>query len=170
MTYPRTVRRGDRLRFWGVLLLVVAAQFVLRPRLGPARYAPDFIFIALLFYAMRVRPGAGAVAGLLVGVVTDAVAPTAFGAAALAHTIVGYLASWVRRVFVADNIVVTALLVFAAAWLRDAIQMLAANQLSGGALGWQLLAAAPLASLVTAATALVLLLLFRRWLVPHSRP
>lgn len=171
MTYPRTTRRGDRFRFWGVIVLLVVLQFVLRPRLGSPRYAPDFVLVALLFFAMRSRPGFGAIAGFLVGLVSDATAPTAFGAAALAHTIVGYLAGWVRAVFVADNILVSALFVFAAAWLRDAIQLLAANQLSGGALGWQLLASSPLAALSSAGAALLMLLIFRGSLAPQrTRP
>jgi len=36
---------------------------------------------------------------------------------------------------------------YAAAWLRDAIEVLASNQLTGGALGWQLLALSPLSLL-----------------------
>jgi len=63
---------------------------------------------------------------------------------------------------------VSALLVFAGAWLRDAIQLLAANQLSGGALGWQLLATSPLAALVSGGAALVILIFFRSWLTPRT--
>lgn len=151
-----------------MVLLLAAAQFALRPRLGDPRFAPDFILVALLFLAMRARPAVGAVAGFLVGLATDAVAPTAFGAAALAHTAVGYLAGWVRALFVADNVLVTALFVFGAAWLRDAIQVLASNQLRGGALLWQLLAASPLAAATTALVALVVLSLARGWLDQRS--
>lgn len=171
MTFPRTTRRGDRFRFWAAIIILLLAQFTLRPRMGSPRYAPDFALIALMFFSMRSRPGLGAVAGFLMGLVTDAVSPTAFGAGALAHTVVGYLAGWVRAIFVADNILVSALLVFGAAWLRDAIQLLAANQLSGGALGWQLLAASPLAALSSAAAALLILLIFRGSLAPQrTRP
>jgi rod shape-determining protein MreD len=147
-----------------VLALLVAAHFVLRPRLGDPRFAPDFLLVALLFFAIRVRPMAGTAAGFVLGLVTDAVTPTAFGAAALAFTVVGYLAGWLKSVVFADNLLVTALFVFAAAWVRDAVEVLAAHQLSGGALAWQLLAFSPLAAVSTAVAATVTLVVFRGWL------
>jgi rod shape-determining protein MreD len=153
-----------RVRFWIVMLLLVTLHFYVRPRLGNARLAPDFVLVALLFFAVRARPGLGAAAGFFVGILTDAVAPTSFGAAALAGTLIGFLSGWVKTLFVADNVLITALLVFAAAWLRDIIQVLASNQLASRALAWQLLAYSPLAALVTAAVALLTLLVFRPWL------
>lgn len=155
-------------RFWGLLLLLVALHFAVRPRLGDPRFAPDFALIALLFFAVRMRPGAGAAAGFLVGLMTDALAPTAFGSAALACTAVGYGAGWVKALTFADNLLINALFVFAASWLRDAVQVLAANQLAGGALAWQLLAWSPLSGLSTAAAAFAVLLVFRGWLA--TRP
>ena len=100
----------------------------------------------------------------ILGLVTDAVAPTAFGATALALTVVGYLAGWLKAIVFADNLLVTALFVFSAAWIRDAVEVLAAHQLVGGALAWQLLAFSPLAAISTAAAAAVTLVVFRRWL------
>jgi rod shape-determining protein MreD len=147
-----------------VLALLTAAHFVLRPRLGDPRFAPDFLLIALLFFAIRVRPMAGTAAGFALGLVNDAVAPTAFGATALALTVVGYLAGWLKAIVFADNLLITALFVFSAAWIRDAIEVLAAHQLVGGALAWQLLAFSPLAAVSTAAAATVTLVVFRRWL------
>lgn len=152
------------LRFWSVLLLLVALHFTLRPGLGDPRFAPDFVFVALLFLAIRMRPAAGAAAGFLVGLVVDAVQPTAFGAAALACTTVGWLAGWLQVLVFADNVLMTGLFVLAAAWLRDVIQVLAGNQLAGERLAWQLLAFSPLAALTTALAALVTLVLFRSWL------
>jgi rod shape-determining protein MreD len=146
------------------MALLVLLHYYVRPRLGDPRFTPDFIFIAFLFLATRTRPAVGAVAGFLVGLLTDAVAPTAFGAAALAHTIVGFLAGLATTAFVADNALVTGLFVFVAAWLRDVIQVLASNQLRGGALAWQLLAGSPLAALSTAVAALIVFLVFRSWL------
>jgi len=144
-----------------VLALLTAAHFGLRPRLGDPRFAPDFLLVALLFFAIRVRPMAGSAAGFALGLVSDAVAPTAFGAAALALTVVGYLAGWLKAIVFADNLLVTALFVFAAAWVRDAVEVLAAHQLVGGALAWQLLAFSPLAAVSTAAAATVTLAVFR---------
>lgn len=153
-----------RLKLGAVLVLLLLAQFALRPRLGDPRFAPDFVLIAVLFFAIRSRPAAGTAAGFAVGLVSDAVAPTAFGAAAFALTVVGYLAGWLKAVFFADNLLVNALFVFVASWSRDLLQVLAGNQLKGGALAWQLLAYSPAAALSTSVAALVTLVLFRGWL------
>jgi rod shape-determining protein MreD len=153
-----------RYRYWVVLLLLVVAHFALRPRMGDPRYTPDFLLIALLFLAIRARPGLGAIAGFVVGILTDAVAPTAFGAAALATTIIGFGAGWIRSMFVTDNLLINALFVFVAAWLRDIIQVLASNQLEGQRLLWQLIAWSPLAALSTAGAALLVRIFLRSWL------
>ncbi|MFH1499435.1 MAG: rod shape-determining protein MreD [Verrucomicrobiota bacterium] len=153
-----------QLRLGLVLALLVAAHFAVRPALGDPRFAPDLVLVALLFFAIRVRPMAGTIAGFLVGLVTDAVAPTAFGAAAFALTIVGYLAGWLKAIVFADNLLVNALFVFVAAWVRDAILVLVAHQLQGGSLAWQLLAISPLAAASTAAAALLVLIVFRGWI------
>jgi rod shape-determining protein MreD len=153
-----------RLRLWLVLLVLLAAHFVLRPRLFPSPFAPNFVMVALLFFAIRSRPGAGAVAGFVVGLLTDAVAPTTFGAATIALTIVGYAAGWLKAVVFADNLLVTAVFVFAASWLRDLLELVASNALRSGSLVTQLLWLSPASALSTAAAAVVALLLFRGWL------
>ena len=150
-------------RFAVVLLLLVVAQYALRPRLGDSRFAPDFLLIAVLFLALRSRPAVGAVAGFIVGLLGDAVASTAFGASALATTLVGFATGWARNMFVADNLLINALFVFVATWLRDIIQVVASNQLAGGALLWQLFVLSPAAALSTAAAAAAVRLLFRSW-------
>ena len=153
-----------RYRFWIVLILLAAAHFAVRPLLGDPRFAPDFLLIALLFLAIRARPGVGAMAGFGVGILTDAVAPTAFGAAALATTVVGFGAGWIRAMFVTDNLLINAVFVFAAAWLRDVVQVLASNQLAGHTLVWQLFIYSPLAALSTAIAAFLVRLFLRSWL------
>ena len=163
-------RAGAAARVSVVLVALGLAQFGLRPRLADPRFAPDFILLALLFLALRVRPGAGAIAGFLVGLGTDALAPTAFGAAALAATVIGYTAGWVRTVFVAENVLVSALFVLGAAWARDIIQVVASAQLAGGGLAWQLLVLSPAAALATAAAGLVTLLIAGRWLGARAHP
>lgn len=156
--------RGGVLRFLAVMAVLFGLHFMVRPRFGDPRWAPDFVLVAVLFLAIRTRPGVGAAAGFLVGLALDALAPTAFGSAALAGTVVGFLGGWLKALVFADNALMTALFVLLAAWLRDAIQTLAGNQLSSGALGWQLGVHSPLAALATATAALVMLLVFRRWL------
>jgi rod shape-determining protein MreD len=157
------VRIGPpRLKLAIVLALLVAAHFAVRPRFGPSPLAPDLVLVALLFYAIRSRPGAGAVAGFIVGLLMDAVTPTAFGANAFALTIVGFVSGWLKAVVFPDNLLVNAVFVFAASLARDVLQVLAAGQLRSGA--GVLLVTSPLAALGTTAAALVTLVIFRGWL------
>jgi rod shape-determining protein MreD len=155
---------APRLKLWAALLVLLAAQLVLRPWLATSPFAPDFLLVALLFFAMRSRPGAGAAAGFVVGLLSDAVAPTALGAGAFALTIIGYVAGWLKAVVFADNLLVTVVFVFAASWLRDFIELAASGTLRTGALGTQLLVLSPASAIGTAAAAAVALLLFRAWL------
>jgi rod shape-determining protein MreD len=156
---------GASIRLLLLLLALVGLHFALLPRLDP-RFGPDLLLLALLVFAIHSRPGRGAAAGFLVGLAMDAVSPTTFGAAALAGTVVGYLAGWVRAFSYAENPLVSALFVFGGAWFKYAIETLAANQLSGSALAWQVFVYSPASALTTALAALAVFALFRGWLRP----
>ncbi|HSE52302.1 MAG TPA: rod shape-determining protein MreD [Gemmatimonadales bacterium] len=154
-------RRGEGRLFLGFILLF-ALHFYIRPRIFDGRAAPDFLLCALMLVAVRSRPGWAAVAGFLVGLASDVLTPAAFGAGALAHTVIAYIAAWGRAVFFPDNLLVNAGLFAGGVWLRNAIVLLASatpsGQLSSGLLVW-----APLQAVSTAAAGLVLLFLFRDW-------
>jgi rod shape-determining protein MreD len=156
------VSRANRVQLVLVMGLLVLLHFYLRPRLGSARMSPDFLLIALVFFSMRAGPGAGALAGFVVGIVNDALTPAAFGAGALAHTVVGYLAAWGRAVFFADNLLVNAAFVAVALWVRDFILLLASGT-GQGRLLLELTLNSPLQALSTAGFALVVLAAFREW-------
>jgi rod shape-determining protein MreD len=156
------VSRANRAQLVLVMGLLVLLHFYLRPRLGSARLSPDFLLIALVFFAMRAGPGAGAVAGFVVGLVNDALTPAAFGAGALAHTVVGYLAAWGRAVFFADNLLVNAGFVAVALWVRDLV-LLVSSGTPQGRLLVELTLNTPLQALSTAVFALLVLAAFREW-------
>jgi rod shape-determining protein MreD len=143
-----------------VLLLLLVLQFYLRPRLWNARVSPDFLLIGLMLFAMRSGAGAGALAGFLVGLIEDTLTPARFGAATLAHTIVGYLAAWGRAVFFADNMLVNAGFVAVGLWLRDLI-VLVASETDHKQLLTELTLYSPIQALTTAVFALVVLATFR---------
>jgi rod shape-determining protein MreD len=154
--------RGNRVGVILMMLALVLLQFYLRPRLWDSRVAPDFLLIALLVIAMGSRPGAGAVAGLLVGLIVDALTPARVGAGMLAHTIVGYLASWGRAVFFAENILVHAGMFFAGVWVRNLIVVLASGS-SGATIVREMLTVAPLQGLTTAVAGMLVLYIVREW-------
>jgi rod shape-determining protein MreD len=157
-----SVTRANRLQLVLVMAVLVLLHFYVRPRLWSARVSPDFLLIALVFFAMRAGPGAGALAGFIVGVVNDALTPAAFGAGALAHTVVGYLAAWGRAVFFADNLLVNAGFVAVALWVRDLILLVASGTPTGRLLV-ELSLSTPLQALSTAVFALLVLAAFREW-------
>ena len=157
-------RRAGTHRQAAVLLLLVLLHFSLRPWLGSPRPAPDFLLLALLVYAIRARPGAAAVAGFLVGLISDALTPVAFGAGAMAHTVVGYLAAWGKAVFFAENLAVSAGFFAAGTWLRDVLVLLGGGGLQGTQLLWQVSVWSPLKAVTTALAGVVILVVFRRWL------
>lgn len=151
-------------RLSAVLLLLVVLHFTLRRWLGDPRAAPDFLALALLVYAIRARPGAAAVAGFAIGLLSDALTPVAFGAGALAHTVVGYLTAWGKAIFFAENLAVNAGFFFAGTWVRDVLVLAGGGHVGGTALLWQLLLWSPLKATTTALAGVIVLLLFRRWL------
>lgn len=146
-----------------ILLLLILLQFYVRPRVWDSRAAPDFIMLGLLIYATRARPGAAAFAGFLVGLMMDSLGPSRFGAAAVANTMIGYLAAWGRTVFFADNLLVHAGFIWAGVWLRDLIVMLSSGT-TGRALLWQMTVWSPLQGLTTAVAGVLILVMFRNWL------
>lgn len=148
------------LRLALIVLLLLALQFTVRPFLG-WRAPIDFLTIAALLAAVRVRPGTAALIGLALGLLADSLTPNAFGSGALALTIVAYGASTLKAVFFADNAALSALFVFGGKWIFDLVYLVSERRVRGAELLVQLLLWSPLAAVVTAATALLLLVALR---------
>lgn len=155
--------RDSRVRLGLVFLLLLVLHFYVRPRFGDSRAAPDFLAMAVLLFALRSAPGDAAVVGLCTGLLADALTPARFGAGALAHAVVGYLASWGRAVFFADNLVVTFGFFAVGTWIRNLLVLLASGT-GGSDLLAQLAVWSTLQSLSTAACGTVLVVLLRGWL------
>jgi len=146
-----------------VLLALVLMHFTLRPLLGNDRLAPDFLLLALMFFAIRSRPSKAAIAGITVGILADALSPVAFGAGALAHTVVGYLQAWGKAIFFPDNLLVTTGFLFFGSWMRNFLVLLAGGQTQGAELFWALTAWSVGQAVTTTIAGLLVLLTFRRW-------
>lgn len=126
----------------------------------------DFLLLALLLSAIRVRSAAAAVIGLILGIVSDSLTPEALGAGAVAMTVVGYLASWLKAVFFADNLALNAFFFFLGKWIFDVIYFSVEQRLGGIELIQQLLLWSPLSAAATAIAGILLLLIMRPLLEP----
>lgn len=153
-----SLQRGLRAAL--LFLALVAMHYFLRPLLG-WRVSMDFLVIAVLLVAVRVRPGVAALLGFALGLIGDSLAPATFGAGALAMSLVGFSASWLKAVFFSDNVFLHAFFFFLGKWAFDAIFVLAARQGSLYENATQIVLWSPLAAALTAATGVVVLLLFR---------
>src|SRR5256714_15329072 len=102
---------GGAIRALISFLIFVVLHYTLRPLLG-WRAPMDFLILALLLAAVRVRPSTAAVIGFTLGLISDSLAPDALGAGALAMTTVGFGASYLKAVFFAVNFVLNTFFFF----------------------------------------------------------
>ena len=151
---------GSAVRALVGFALLVAAHFGIRP-LFAGRVTVDFLVIAILFVAVRMRPGLAALLGFAAGATVDALQPESFGAATLVMTVLAFGASWLKAVFFADHIALTGLFIFLGKWTYDAAYLLVRGGATGVDLVVQLLLWAPLSAALTALVAVLLLTLFR---------
>ena len=154
MSWTAIVRTGI------VCLILIVLHYTLRPLLG-WRASIDFLLIALIFGAVRMRPAGAAVFGFLLGLASDSLAPGAFGAGALAATIVAFAASWLKAVFFADNLALNGFFLFIGKWLFDLAYVLMEQRMHGTEMLMQIVVWSPLAAAVTAVAGVVAVAILR---------
>lgn len=147
---------------------LIVLQYTVRPLLG-WRVQIDFLIVALLMVAVRSRPAVAAFCGFTLGVVTDALTPEAFGAGALAMTVVGFLASWLKAVFFTENLALNAIFVFAGKWAFDIAYLTASHRAGGADFAVQVFAWSPLAAALTAVVGVGVLVASRPAVMGHRR-
>ena len=149
-------------------VILVVLHYTLRPMLA-WRAEPDFLLIATLLVAIRVRPGMAALLGFLLGLVSDSVAVHAFGSGAVALAVIAYSASWLKAVFFADNMALNAFFFFVGKWAYNTLYLLVEHRFGGGELLEQIFVWSVLSAAVTAFVGLAVLLIIRPILRPsHS--
>jgi rod shape-determining protein MreD len=84
-----------------------------------------------------------------------------FGAAALAMSVVGFAASWLKAVFFADNLVLNGFFLFIAKWVFDVLFLILGRHAHGAELMVQMFVWSPIAAAVTAVAGVVVLTLLR---------
>ena len=114
-----------------VCLILIVLHYTLRPLLA-WRASIDFLLIALVF-----------------------------GAGALAATIVGFSASWLKAVFFADNLALNAFFLFIGKWVFDLVYVLMERRMHGTEMLMQIIVWSPLAAAVTAVAGVIAITVLR---------
>jgi rod shape-determining protein MreD len=143
-----------------VCVILIVMHYTLRPLLA-WRASIDFLLIALVFGAVRMRPAAAAIYGFILGLATDSLSLGVFGAGALAATIVGFSASWLKAVFFADNLALNAFFLFVGKWLFDLVYVLMERRMHGMEMFMQIIVWSPLAAAVTAVAGVIAITVLR---------
>ena len=151
---------GAAVRTAIVCLILIVMHYTLRPLLG-WRASIDFLLIAIVFGAVRVRPAGAAIYGFLLGIAADSLALGAFGAGALAATVVAYGASYLKAVFFADNLALNGFFLFVGKWLFELIYVLMERRMQGMEMLMHIAVWAPLAAAVTAVAGVIAITVLR---------
>ncbi|MCC6319399.1 MAG: rod shape-determining protein MreD [Gemmatimonadaceae bacterium] len=146
---------------------LLALHFSVRP-LMQWRAQPDFLVVAVMLAAVRVRPGVAAILGFVTGLLADSLSPGAFGIAAFALSVLGFAASWLKAVFFSDNVALHAFFFFVGKWVFDALFIVLERQRTLLEAAAQIALWSPLAAAQTALLGLVVLMLFRGMLEANA--
>jgi rod shape-determining protein MreD len=141
--------------FWIFIALLALLHFILQVTLGLGTRAPDLLAVAILLGARPLSGGAAAGLGFGLGILEDAVSITAFGAAAAAFTIVAYLGSRSRDLFIGESFFFFSLYLFLGKWAQQLLYYVLAPAVRRGEAVEALLVQAPLSAVYAAAAGLV---------------
>jgi rod shape-determining protein MreD len=143
-----------------VCIILIALHYTLRPLLA-WRASVDFLLISLVFGAVRMRPAGASVYGFILGLAADSLSIGAFGAGALAGTLVGFAASWLKAVFFADNLALNAFFLFIGKWAFDLVYVLMEQRMHGMDMLMQIIVWSPLSAAVTALAGVIAIAMLR---------
>src|SRR5688500_3383322 len=146
--------------FWIFIVVLVVAHLVLHVAIGLNTVAPDLMTVAVLLAARRVKGSAGAAIGVAIGLLTDALSLTTFGALALVNGIIGFLGARSRDMFEGDSLLSVAVYVFLGKWLHSTLYFIITKSAHDDP--WSvLITSAPIAAVFAAISALFALMLYR---------
>ncbi|MEP6733034.1 MAG: rod shape-determining protein MreD [bacterium] len=140
--------------------VLIFLHYTLRPLLA-WRASPDFLIIALLLASVRVRPGVAAMLGFIIGLASDSLALSAFGAGALAMTLIGFSWSRLKAVFFADSALLNGFFLFLGKWAYEILMNLVERRTHGAELMMQIFVWSSLSAAVTAVAGVLALMMLR---------
>lgn len=147
--------------FWVLVGLLVVAHFVLHLAIGLGATAPDLLTPAVLLAARRLSGAGAAGLGLGLGVLQDSLSVDSFGAEAVTLTVLGYLGSRSRELFVGDSGVFLLVYLFLGKWVHDVIFYLLTGMPGQDETLLWLLVLAPLAAVYASLAGVVAMAAYR---------
>ncbi len=147
--------------FWVFIALLVIVHFFLHLTLGIGVRGPDLLAVAVLLGARPLAGGGAAALGFGLGILEDAVSIAAFGLAAATYTIIAYVASRSRDLFMGEGLLFLSVYLFLGKWVQEALYYGLAAPVRRGEPVEMLLIQAPLNALYTAAAGILALMLYR---------
>jgi len=151
---------GATVRTIVLCAVLIFLHYTLRPLLA-WRASADFLIIALLLAAVRVRPGVAALFGFVLGLASDSLTLGQFGAGALAMTLIGFSWSRLKAVFFADHVLLNGFFLFLGKWAYEIIMNIVERRIHGVELIMQILVWSSLSAAVTAVAGVIALMLLR---------
>jgi rod shape-determining protein MreD len=142
----------------GLLVVVLALAFLhfaLSPVFDSWYASPNLLLCAILVASRQLRPGAAAFIGFSLGLLEDAMAVSYFGLATLTLTLLAYLGSLTRDLFLGEEPLFIGTFLFVGTWLYEVVSFLVLGA-GGDALSFILLRA-PLDGLATGAAGYLVL-------------
>jgi rod shape-determining protein MreD len=100
------------------LCAAVLAQATVVHYIAIRDVVPSFVFVVVLWYAVRVDARRAAIYGLVAGLFEDALSPQTGAAWTIATSLSALLASWLSRGFFADSVPLAATIVVIATLVR----------------------------------------------------
>ena len=150
-------------RVWATVVGLAFLHFFLHLGLGLGEVAPDLLTVSLLLAAREVGMGAAAGIGFAFGLLLDAFSLLAFGANALALTLVGAAGARTRDWFVGDSFFFVISYLFLGKWVKDLVHWVAVGEGVREPFVQAILIGAPLAAAYAAAIGVVAVMITGAW-------
>ena len=113
---------------WATVVGLAFLHFLLHLGMGLDDVAPDLLTVALLLAAREVGMGSAAGIGFAFGLLLDAFSLLAFGANAVAMTVVGAAGARTRDWFVGDSFFFVVSYLFLGKWVKDLLHWVAVGE------------------------------------------
>ncbi len=141
---------GMRLRLALVFTTLIVLNYTVRPILH-WQVSMDFVLIATMIVAVRVRPGVAALVGFATGLLVDVQNPDALGSSALALACIAFGASFLKASVFSEKPTMNAALFFLGKWGYDLIFVIAEGRITASDSLQQIFIWSPLSAALTAA-------------------